>query len=648
MMFVRNARAEPDASDSARDDGVAPRSPPRSRTMVIALALLILALATGWGYAHWREQRAQETARAGAALNRLFESRLGIASTSGLGRLPFASRANLIATEGALRRLCPHDQPALRARGLAVLARGYTVIGDYPHAQALIDEAERLLREHGASDPGVDAASASLLNLQARYDRAEVLASQALRPLQNARDDVTRMRRLALQTELARAKWGLADDDGAMAMLESALADARSLGLAARDSVAELLTLRGEWRTREYQLRAAERDLEQAIAMTERGNPLLADAARFQLVHALLKNDMDLQARAQAERLLAYRRRAFGEQHPETGRAWVLASEAQYLCGDLSAAVRSATRARAIIVASYGEQHPEYAELLRQESQNDAVLGHGREAIAKARAAKALLETTLGPTHERSLRAKYNLAIKLVFSGDGSDNKSFKQGVDMLEELIRTGKETDIPMPLEKTKLALAFAEQPGEAAQQHAERLLIDGQIENRKYFPPHANIRLVSDFALAQLLVRRQRGAQADALFADVIAHIERGDHIRPTMHSVTSKALLYRASYALSSCRKEQALSLLREQSAYCERHVGPGSDCAASTRVALSELEHHDYLPARLAQHIGGDGAPSPWARRLTERLGHAQRCAPDKVGIGGERSVTPADGGTISD
>jgi hypothetical protein len=100
--------------------------------------------------------------------------------------------------------------------------------------------------------------------------------------------------------------------------------------------------------------------------------------------------------------------------------------------------------------------------------------------------------------------------------------------------------------------------------------------------------------------------------------------------------------------SDTKKLTALSLLREQSAYCERHLGPDSDCAASTRVALSELEHHDYLPARLAQHIGGDGAPSPWARRLTERLGHAQRCAPDKVGIGGERSVTPADGGTISD
>ncbi|WP_046658576.1 hypothetical protein [Lysobacter capsici] len=643
MILVRNARAEPDAGDSAGGDGGAPRSPRHRRTIAIALALLTLALAASWAYAHWREQRAQETARATAALDRLFESRLGIASTSGLGRLPFVSRANLIATEAALRRLCPHDQPAVRARGLAVLARSYTVIGDYRHAQALIDEAERLLREHGIDDPGVDAASASLLNLQARYDRAEVLASQALRPLQNARDAATRMRRLALQTELARAKWGLADDDGAMAMLESALADARALGPAARDSVAELLTLRGEWRTREYQLRAAERDLEQAIAMTERGNPLLADAARFQLVHTLLKNDLDLQARAQAEQLLAYRRRAFGERHPETGRAWVLASEAQYLCGDLSAAVQSAARARAIIVATYGEQHPEYAELLRQESQNDAVLGHGRAAIAKARAANTLLETTLGPTHERSLRAKYNLAIKLVFSGDASDTESFKQGVGMLEEVIRTGKETDIPMPLEKTKLALAFAEQPGEAAQQHAERLLIDGQIENRKYFPPHANIRLVSDFALAQLLVRRRRDTQADGLFADVIAHIERGDHIRPTMHSVASKALLYRASYALSSCRKDQALTLLGQQLAYCERHLGPGSDCAASTRVALSELEHHDHLPARFAEHGGGADPTRRWARRLADQLGYARRCVPGITGAGDQRLEPPAEG-----
>ncbi|QWF17246.1 hypothetical protein [Lysobacter capsici] len=583
MSFVRSARAEPDAGASAGDD-VAPR---RRQAIVIVLTLLVLALAAGWGCLRWREHREQETARATAALNRLFESRLGIASTSGLGRLPFVSRANLIATEAALRRLCPRDLPAVRARGLAVLARSYTVIGDYRHAQALIDEAERLLREHGIDDPGVDAASASLLNLQARYDRAERLASQALRPLQGARDAATRMRRLALQTELARAKWGLADDDGAMAMLESALTDARSLGPAAHDSVAELLTLRGEWRTREYQLQAAKRDLEQAIAMTERGNPLLADAARFQLVHTLMKNDLDLQARSQAERLLTYRRRAFGERHPETGRAWVLASEAQYLCGDLAAAVQSAARARTIIVATYGEQHPEYAELLRQESQNDAVLGQGREAVAKARAANTLLETTLGPTHERSLRAKYNLAIKLVFSGDASDTASFKQGVDMLEDLIRTGKETDIPMPLEKTKLALAFAEQPGEAAQQHAERLLIDSQIENRQYFPPHANIRLVSDFALAQLLVRRQRATQADALFADVIAHIERGDHIRPTMHSVVGKALLYRASYALSSCRKDQALALLRQQSANCERYLGPRSDCAASTELSQSQ-------------------------------------------------------------
>lgn len=639
MIFVRSARAGSEAGDC---HVIAARSPRRRRTIVVALTLLILAVGAGWGYARWREQREQETARATAAVDRLFESRLGIASTSGLGHVPFASRANLIATEAALRRACPHDQPAVRARGLAVLARSFTVIGDYPHAQALIDEAERLLREHGVDDPGVDAASASLLNLQAHYDRAEVLASQALRALQNARDTATRMRRLALQTQLARAKWGLADDDGAMAILESALADARSLGPAARDSVAELLTLRGEWRTREYQLQAATRDLQRAIAMTERGNPLLADAARFQLVHTLLKNDLDLQALSQAAQLLAYRRRIFGEQHPETGRAWMLVSEAQYLSDDLPAAVRSAARARAIIVATYGEQHPEYAELLRQESQNDAMLGHGRAAVAKARAAKSLLETSLGPTHERSLRASYNLAVKLVFS---DDDASFEQGVSLLEDLIRTGKQTDIPMPLEKTKLALAFAERPGEAAQQYAERLLIDGQIENRKYFPPHANIRLVSDFTLAQLLVRRRRDAQADAMFAEVIAHIERGDHIRPTMHSVTSEALLYRASYALRSCRKDQALRLLRQQLAYCERHLGPGSDCAASTRAALAELERHDALPDRFAERHKGADPASRWTRLLTDRLGHAQRCEPG--GAGNKRSATPAEGRTKS-
>lgn len=642
MAFVRKVRAESDTADTVGVGVGAPRSPRRRRNILIALTLFVLAVGAALAYARWREHREHETARATAALNRLFESRLGIASTSGLGRLPFVSRANLVATEATFRRVCPHDQPAVHARGLAVLARSYTVIGDYPHAQALIDEAERLSREHGIDDPGVDAASASLLNLQARYDRAELLASQALRPLRDARDPTTRMRRLALQTELARARWGMADDDGAMAMLESALADARSLGPTARDSVAELLTLRGEWRTREYRMGAATRDLKQAIALTERGNPLLADAARFELVRTLLRDDMVVEASAEAERLLAYRRRTFGEQHPETGRGWLLTAEVHYLHSDLDGAAQSTARARAIIVDSYGERHPEYAELLRQESQNDYMRGQYQQAVSKARAAKALLEATLGPTHERSLRAKFNLAIKLVFNKGPDSGASFQQGVSMLEELVRTGKETDIPMPREKSMLALAFAEQPGEAAQQRAEHLLIDSQIESRKYFKPHDSIRLINDFTLAQLLARRQRYAQADAMFADVFAHIDHGRPVQPALHSLASEVLVQRASYALTACRKDKALEFLRHAMTYCERHVGAESHCAVLTRAAVSQLEHHDVLPARFAEQTFNNDRMREVAKWLVAQLGAARRCDRAVAQSYGAQAV-PVDG-----
>ncbi|QWF17245.1 hypothetical protein [Lysobacter capsici] len=92
----------------------------------------------------------------------------------------------------------------------------------------------------------------------------------------------------------------------------------------------------------------------------------------------------------------------------------------------------------------------------------------------------------------------------------------------------------------------------------------------------------------------------------------------------------------------------MALLVQQSANCERYLGPRSDCAASTRAALFELEHHDYLPARFAQHYDGADPTRHWARLLSDRLGHAQRCEPSGARSGDERSAKPREGNRKSE
>jgi serine/threonine-protein kinase len=463
----------------------------RIATAVIGLAVVLLGATLAM---QWRDRQRERSAL--AALDFALEDSVATTAMSGLGDPGLTPRMQLQRTEANLRAARTPDDGALRAYGLLALARSHAGIGDYAHALALAAEARAL----GGHDAVVDARAAVLratvLNLQGRHAEAEAVVRQALAMravLERAPAGLPA--RIALSTEAAESLWQRGRQAEALAQIGAQIAAARTLHGEAARLLPELLTRRAQWRTALYATDAAQRDLDEAIALGTPRFPHTVDSARLARVRTLLRMNRQQDAKALADRVLDAFEARYGPRHPETARALLVRSEAimQSLNledDDLRGVIADARRAGAILSGSLGRRDPYYTESLKYTAYARAMLGEGdREAIlAEARDSLRLLESAPGATLDQRISAKVTLAdILSEFSLDPRDEgRMLKEALGLYADVAQETAARGIPIPHVLSIYARALydaGDRPG------ARRALLRADAEIRRCLgPDHA----------------------------------------------------------------------------------------------------------------------------------------------------------------
>lgn len=552
----------------------------RHRLAAGLAGVILMVLMAGTGLVAWQRDRAAREATAALALSQVFEQMLGNATLSGLGDTPMSSGALLADTERQVRALPLQEHPVVLARGLSLLARNYSVVGDYDRATRLAAEAAGL---QGDDPPGLAAAQATLaalLNLQGRPREAQVAAREGLKDIANAGALPTR---LQLLTELARSQWDLGEQDLARHTLDKALALAGDHRLASEQ--AELLTLRGYWNTRLTRFAQADADLRHAIALATPSYPLVANEARRVLAQNLLVQDRVDDGLRIAEELLADYRRRLGDSHPLVGRAWRVLANLQCTGGQLEACAASIDHAERIVRLHFGDQHPEFADVLRVRS----VLGmFGRsstdDAITSLRRAETLLLAAYPPQHETVLRVRQMLARRLL----SSDPKGRDESITLMETVMADHAKGRIsPPPILRITLAEGLLKRAGAGDLQRARELVEQNEAALRAY-PPTYSMVFYNRYLLAYVTYLEGDAVRADALLERLAIDIQ--EHVATTNNRFTLRdALMLRAMIVLRRGDLPAARTRLAEAVARTEAMFGPEHPAARRTRAQLDALD-----------------------------------------------------------
>lgn len=556
----------------------------RNRIAATLGAFIALSLFAGLGYSLWQHHRAVSQSRATHAIGELFASTLGTATLSGLGSAPYSSRALLAKTETQLRLLDLREQPAVLARGLAMLARSYAVIGDYRRAELLADQAQRTLGEETDEDGYIAATHVSMLNQHARYAEAARLAQERLAEIGTRHDPSAHRAKVTFGVELALAQWGLGDTAAALRSLDLAHQQALALGHDNQELLAQVLIQRSALRARMYRLDEAQADLEQAIGLADGRNTILADDAREQLLTMLVyyRRASDV---ALAERLLRDRRATLGDRHPKTGRAWILLSYAQYINRQEVVAQQAAEAGQKLIEAAYGRQHPEYAFSLLITSIVAARDSH--DNVAAMREALRISEATLGPRHETTLNLRRLLAMRLRVLPPGvAKPNDHKEAEALFAQNMRIKREAGVPAPWEKLMLAHTLQLHGSLKDLPRIEALLRDSREDARRYFVPGDSYTSMAELFWAGLLYQQDHRDQADRAFARII-ETQRNDTAY-LAQMILHDAWLYRGLYAFERCDNALARSYLEQSLASESQRLGPDHFLARDTAAFLKNL------------------------------------------------------------
>lgn len=462
-----------------------------------------LATAGGAGVVGWSYLRDRQELRDMQSVSAVFEQTLGAVTLSGLAEARPSSRHMLEQTERQLRALPLQSSPAIKARAMASLARSYAALGDYTHALALADEAQRLLAAGAAASIDTQAMLARLLNLQARHAEARDIATRALaQSTRNAPAGDPAV--VDLLVELARAHWALAEYDTAFATLAFALdGTAGASSHPAMTARATLLLLRAQWHLQLLELTAAGRDLWDATAATPPGAPALtSDIDETRLSLLLLQRRHEAAAHLAAS-LLADRRQRLGPAHPDTARSLRLQLEAAALApGGADVAAPALQTARRAIAHAYGTRHPEYAYQMWLEARV-ALHRDAREGLAWARQGVALLEQTLGPRHPATLAAKETQARALAVLAAAATTDQAEawrnEAAGLLQESLHAARQRQWPAPTARYWLAYTLLQQAEPVPsddRRRAEILLQDALVEARRQLGAgHATTVMIRD---------------------------------------------------------------------------------------------------------------------------------------------------------
>ncbi len=487
--------------------------------MAISICLGGAAIAGGALTLHQR-QVAQREAEASRVLSELFEDTLNLSTLSGLSQAPLTSRELLNRVEVRLRqRLLPND-PLVAARGLNTLSRSFAVTGDYRHALDLATEARQLALENNRLRTTTEATLASLLNQQARYKEAERVARNALTKVDRANASDVSVR-LNLQAEIARARWGEADQDGAIRELQHALDAAALLGSDADTVRAELLTLRGYWRTQQFRAAEAANDLEQAIALSDKSAPMVADNARQRLVRAYALLDRPKDAFETAKTLLKNRRSMYGDNHPEIGRALTTYASALIYNADLKRALEYVTRAKDVLHRTVGDDHPDMAEALRFSAYIRTGSGDAAGAISEAREALRIQLKVHGSRHELTLKAKANLASELFYLGQYDTARQqayFEESRKLFTDVLAESDHQNLPMP--DTRLAYANGLVIMKRLEDAEQQLLLANREITEHLGRQHSYL-AHTQYSLGLLYLEKEKYDLAEGQFKELVAN-------------------------------------------------------------------------------------------------------------------------------
>ncbi|QQP97697.1 serine/threonine-protein kinase [Lysobacter enzymogenes] len=531
----------------------------RNRAAATLFVSLALVVAAGLAAIGWQHQRAQREARASQAVGRLFASTLGSATQSGLGSAPFSSRALLERTERELRAMRLDDQPDLKARSLGTLARSYALMGDYRRAEALVAEAQRTLGAGDDRDGFLASTRLSLLIAQARYAEALQLARAQLDGLDGRGDEVARTSRVTIGAQMALAQWYLGRPLDALAAADRVVAEAERLGRGHEELLAQALIRRAGLRYRLMRAAPAEADVRRAIALVRPLNPVLADDA-LEVLMRIVQLQPNLDARELARELVRNRTRTLGAAHPKTAYAKLRLS----VFPDSGLSKSEIAAALTTMREVYGPDNPQYASALASSAW--AIARDRDDGLELQRSAVRVLDRHLPPGSEMRGAARYNLALALLYGADAADAREVEEGLAALRESIAEEVRAGLPATTERALLVQYLLDRGGPAQWPEAERTLADLRAETVALFGA-GNYRLQDiDYFQAKLSFRQGRGAPADAGFARLIerdrAFIDAGGAGQgaltdfQTRSLYLTRALLYRAVYALRTCRAAQA--------------------------------------------------------------------------------------------
>ena len=522
-------------------------------------AAMILAAATGVLAAGWQHRQAVREAEANEQVSRLFASTLGSATLSGLGSARFSSRALLERSERELRALTLADQPALRAHALATLARSFVQIGDYRHAAALAEEAQRISIAAGDRDEDGFVASTRLstLNYQGRHDEALALAHARLDALAAAPDPFSRDARIAIGLELARTQWELGRTEQALASADDMARQAQAQGRSRDARLAQALILRSGFLRQLGRAAAAEADAQRALALATPLDPVLADDALERLADAQ-RLRLGPAFASTAQRLLDERRRNLGPDHPQTAAAEVYVALARYPHVPRDSALATLRR----VEAGYGREHPVYALAL---SRLAWTLARDRaEELRLQHQAVSILERSL-PHSEMLFNARSNYAKALLGRGNEIPTlPRLDEGIALLERNIGERERAGLPPQADRYSVAVNLAQYGSDSTLPQARRALDAAARDAPRFYRPGdvewLNLRIFD----AVVRYREGRYAQADAAFAQMLDEIARapaaaGVSLARRNDSQTI-ALLYRGVYALRTCRRHEAAQFL----------------------------------------------------------------------------------------
>ncbi|UHQ23219.1 serine/threonine protein kinase [Lysobacter sp. 5GHs7-4] len=606
----------------------------------IVATALIAALAVS-GLAYQRHRQDLRDARASETIGHLFAANLGTATISGLGTAPFSSRALLDKTERELRRLRLAEHPALLARAYATLARSRAAIGDMRDAERLADVATRTLGDRDDATGAVAATRSAMLNLRGRHAQAATLASAALAGLDACDAGHRECPRIALQAELARAQWGLAQMRSAMRTVDAALAEAAPLDN--REPTAELLILRSEYNSSLLRAKQAEEDGKRAVQLADGINPVLADDARERLFGLLARRGAP-DALAVAKRLRDSRIRTLGERHPKTGWAWLRVGEAE----DQSYAGAAIQKGLSIIEATYGREHPEYAWAL------NSAMWHmpksAQEKIALMEHAIGVLTNNLGPRSERTLNARSRLGyFMLDMSSDHRTDADTLRGFTLLGDAIRDMQASGLPTPWQRLKLAEGLTNFGPKERLADAAELLNVAAGEAGRYFSADDNYVLELTVFQNKLLFRRGQHALADRGFADWITKNQsfiattRSDaqSVNEYIRAMTLyESMLYRGLHAYQTCDRKGAAAQWRSAEDLAGRALGDEGYQQLTARRMLADLHRGapidlpadaGYIPASDMATGNAAGARCPHSTRAMSQ---------DAGAAGGQRRPDP--------